>query len=93
MTEYERLVTNCKNFGIDAYLIDPAETKKKFPLLDENAFLAAIYSPADGTIDPAMLINALTKSAEKNGCKVIHFFLSYQSVYINIIHLNIYNLQ
>ncbi|XP_011259661.2 sarcosine dehydrogenase, mitochondrial [Camponotus floridanus] len=71
VAEYERLVTSCKNFGIDAYLIDPAETKKKFPLLDENAFLAAIYSPADGTIDPAMLINALTKSAEKNGCKII----------------------
>lgn len=73
MAEYERLITSCKNFGIDAYMIDPAETKEKFPLIDENAFLAAIHSPADGTIDPAMLINALTKSAEKNGCKVISF--------------------
>lgn len=83
MAEYERLVTSCKNFGIDAYLIDPAETKKKFPLLNENAFLAAIHSPADGTIDPAMLINALTKSAEKNGCKVkLHSFFSFISISI-----------
>ncbi|XP_072748351.1 sarcosine dehydrogenase, mitochondrial-like isoform X2 [Anoplolepis gracilipes] len=71
VTEYEILITGCKNFGIDAYMIDPAETKEKFPLIDENAFLAAIYSPGDGTIDPAMLVNALTKSAEKNGCKII----------------------
>ncbi|XP_020288905.1 sarcosine dehydrogenase, mitochondrial [Pseudomyrmex gracilis] len=71
IAEYERLVTVCKNFGIDAYMIDPAETKKKFPLLDESAFAAAIYSPADGTIDPAMLVNALTKSATSNGCKII----------------------
>lgn len=71
VAEYERMVTGCKNFDIDAYIIDPAEAKKKFPLLDENAFVAAVHSPADGTVDPAMLINALTKSAERNGCKVI----------------------
>lgn len=78
-------------------MIDPTETKEKFPLIDENAFLAAIHSPADGTIDPVMLVNALTKSAEKNGCKVISFvsFFSFisQSVYINITHLNICNSQ
>lgn len=54
-------------------MIDPAETTERFPLLDKNAFKAAIYSPEDGTIDPVMLINALTKSAEKNGCRVLHF--------------------
>lgn len=80
MAEYERLITSCKNFGIDAYIIDPAETKKKFPLIDENAFLAAIHSPADGTIDPAMLVNALTKSAEKNGCKVISFIFLFHII-------------
>lgn len=91
MAEYERLVTGCKNYGIDAYLLDPTETKKLFPLINEKAFLAAIHSPADGTIDPAMLINALTKSAKKNGCKVIFISLFYmnQLVYINIIKLNI----
>lgn len=73
------MVTVCKNFGIDAHMIDPTETKKKFPLLDESAFAAAIYSPADGTIDPAMLVNALTKSATSNGCKVDLSILSHQS--------------
>lgn len=67
------MITSCKTFGINAYIIDPAEAKKKFPLVDDSAFLAAIYSPADGTIDPAMLVNALTKSAEKHGCKVLSF--------------------
>ncbi|XP_011689604.1 PREDICTED: sarcosine dehydrogenase, mitochondrial [Wasmannia auropunctata] len=71
VADYERLITSCKNFDIEAYMIDPVEATEKFPLLDKNAFQAAIYSPADGTIDPAMLVNALTKSAEKNGCKVI----------------------
>lgn len=66
-------------------MIDSAEATEKFPLLDKNGFQAAIYSPADGTIDPAMLVNALTKSAEKNGCKV---FLSI----IFIIMISLYNI-
>jgi len=79
VAEYERLITTCKNFDIDACIINPSETKEKFPLVNESTFLAAIHSPADGTIDPAMLINVLTKSAEKNGCKVssIIFLISY----------------
>lgn len=77
MAEFERLLTVRKNFDIDASLIDSAEAKKKFPLIDESVFLAAIHSPADGTIDPAMLVNALTKSAEKNGCKVHSLIISF----------------
>lgn len=62
-------------------MFDPVEATEKFPLLDKNAFQAAIYTPEDGTIDPAMLVNALTKSAEKNGCKVrLFIFFNHQSL-------------
>ncbi|XP_014477949.1 PREDICTED: sarcosine dehydrogenase, mitochondrial isoform X2 [Dinoponera quadriceps] len=71
VAEYERLVTGCKSFGINAYMVDPVEAKKKFPLVDDKAFAAAVYCPSDGTIDPVMMVNALTKSAQRNGCKVI----------------------
>lgn len=71
-------------------MIDPVETKEKFPLLDKNAFQAAIYSPMDGTIDPAMLVNALTKSAERNGCKVLHFLQFLQHTFNIIIKLILY---
>lgn len=70
VTEYERLITGCKSFGIDAYMLEPAEAKKKFPLVDDKAFAAAVHCPSDGTIDPVMMVNALTKSATRNGCKV-----------------------
>lgn len=71
MAEYERLVTGCKSLDINAYMVDPAEAKKKFPLVDDKAFVAAVYCPSDGTIDPVMMVNALSKSAERNGCKVL----------------------
>lgn len=51
-------------------MISPKEAKDLFPLLDENAFTGALYSPGDGTVDPAMLVSALTKYAKQNGANV-----------------------
>ncbi|XP_066595213.1 sarcosine dehydrogenase, mitochondrial [Prorops nasuta] len=70
MAEYERLVTAGKAFDIDTKIISNTEAKKLFPLLNENAFAGALYAPKDGAVDPAMLINALTKSAKNHGCKI-----------------------
>lgn len=39
------------------------ETLKLFPILNGNAFIAALHSPGDGIIDPTQLCNALTKLA------------------------------
>ncbi|KAK2582795.1 hypothetical protein KPH14_005056 [Odynerus spinipes] len=71
MAEYKRLITACKAFDIDAHIISPDEAKAIFPLLDEKVFQAAIYSPKDGTVDPAMLINSLRKVSKNHGCKII----------------------
>lgn len=72
-------------------MIDPIEAKEKFPLLDKNSFQAAIYSPADGTIDPVMLVNALTKSAERNGCKVLLYPFSSSSSSVSTTYTYLYN--
>ncbi|XP_078045792.1 sarcosine dehydrogenase, mitochondrial-like isoform X2 [Augochlora pura] len=71
LNECKRLVSVSNAFDIGARLISPKETKDLFPLLDENCFRGAIYSPTDGVVDPSMLINALVKSARNNGCQVI----------------------
>lgn len=39
------------------------ETLKLFPILNGNAFIAALYSPGDGIVDPTQLCNALKKLA------------------------------
>lgn len=56
--------------GIPSEILDPNEAQKLFPLLDPSVFKMALYSPLDGTIDPAMACNALVKAASKNGGKV-----------------------
>lgn len=72
MAEYKRLVTAGKYFGIEAHVLTPEETKKLYPFIDESTFTGAIYSPQDGTIDPSIFINALTKYAKIQGSRVIN---------------------
>ncbi|XP_012253528.2 sarcosine dehydrogenase, mitochondrial [Athalia rosae] len=70
MDEYKRLATIGKAFNIESHLVSPRETKKIFPLINEDAFHGALYTPGDGVVDPAMLCNALTKYAKNHGAKV-----------------------
>lgn len=70
-----------QGFGIESSVVTASEAQKIFPLLNANAFTAALYSPGDGSIDPTLLCNALTKLAtrinpkshtlEHSGVKVI----------------------
>ncbi|XP_013167116.1 PREDICTED: sarcosine dehydrogenase, mitochondrial [Papilio xuthus] len=68
--EYMRLHTLGKAMGIPSQVLDPNEAQKLFPLLDPSVFKMALYSPEDGTIDPAMACSALLKAATNNGGKV-----------------------
>lgn len=71
LDEYKRLGTIAKAFDIETYVLDPAETKKVYPLMNVDDIYGTLYSPGDGTIDPNGLCQALTRSATKAGAKVI----------------------
>ncbi|KAG7197764.1 hypothetical protein KM043_001583 [Ampulex compressa] len=70
LAEYKRVITACKALNVEARELTPVKAREIFPLLNEKNLRGAIYAPEDGVVDPAMLINALTKSAKDNGCKV-----------------------
>lgn len=65
-----RLHTLGNAMGIPSQVLSPEDAQKLFPILDPSIFKMALYSPEDGTIDPSMACNALTKVATKNGGKV-----------------------
>lgn len=69
--EYMRLHTLGKAMGIPSEVLDPSEAQKIMPILDPSVFKMALYSPGDGTIDPAMVCAALIKVSKNNGAKVI----------------------
>ncbi|KAG8249827.1 hypothetical protein J6590_012138 [Homalodisca vitripennis] len=71
LEELKRLATIAKSFEIPASLLSPAETKKIFPLINEDVILGALHSPYDGTADPSALCQGLTTGAIAAGAQVV----------------------
>ncbi|MDH3668530.1 MAG: FAD-dependent oxidoreductase, partial [Paracoccaceae bacterium] len=51
-------------------LLDPAECKRRHPLITTENLLGALWDPLDGDIDPAQLCQALARRARKAGAEV-----------------------
>jgi len=71
LDEYKRLQTIGKVFGIDSFVLDPAETKALYPLMNVDNVYGSLYSPSDGTIDPHGLCTALTRKAARLGAQIV----------------------
>src|SRR6202007_1720254 len=52
MDEIKRKVASAKAFGTRARLIEPAEIKKKFPLIDESKVQGGLWDPDAGLVIP-----------------------------------------
>mmetsp|Transcript_26944 Transcript_26944/g.69709 ORF Transcript_26944/g.69709 Transcript_26944/m.69709 type:complete len:897 (-) Transcript_26944:172-2862(-) len=70
LAEYKRLSTLGVYFGVDSHVLGPREVKELYPLLNVEDVYGAIYSPGDGTIDPAGVCQAYSKAARKLGATV-----------------------
>ena len=57
-------------FGIESELLSPAETRRRWPLIECDTLYGALHSPTDGTIDPAAYCLALTRAAQSRGAQV-----------------------
>jgi sarcosine dehydrogenase len=59
-----------KAFGVESHVLGPAETKEIYPLMNVDDVYGVLYSPGDGTIDPAGICTALTRGATRHGAEV-----------------------
>jgi len=59
-----------KAFDIQSYVLGPEESSKLYPLMNVSDVYGTLYSPDDGTVDPAGYCTALTRAASKLGAKV-----------------------
>jgi len=64
-------VARGRYLGMDLEMISPQETKKLFPILDDTQFLAGLWDPVEGHLDPAGTTQAYAKSAKKGGAKIV----------------------
>ena len=69
-TEYKRLATTAKSFGMEMQLISPDEVKRMWPLMDVSDLVGASWLPTDGQASPADITQSLAKGARMHGAKI-----------------------
>ncbi len=68
-TEYKRLATTAKSFGMEMSLVSPADVKKMWPLMDTSDLIGASWLPTDGQASPSDVTQSLAKGARMHGVK------------------------
>ena len=69
-TEYKRLATTAKSFGMEMHLISPDEVKRMWPLMEVSDLVGASWLPTDGQASPADITQSLAKGARMQGAKI-----------------------
>uniref|UniRef100_A0A8B9GV25 Sarcosine dehydrogenase, mitochondrial n=1 Tax=Astyanax mexicanus TaxID=7994 RepID=A0A8B9GV25_ASTMX len=70
LDEYKRLMSLGKVYGIESYVLSPAETKDLYPLMNVKDLYGTLYVPKDGTMDPAGTCTTLSRAATARGATV-----------------------
>ena len=55
---------------MNSHVLSPNETKDVYPLMNVDDLYGTLYSPGDGTIDPAGWATTLTRAAKNRGAQV-----------------------
>ncbi|MEZ5777208.1 MAG: FAD-dependent oxidoreductase [Paracoccaceae bacterium] len=69
-TEYKRLATTAKSFGMEMHLISPDEVKRMWPLMDVADLVGASWLPTDGQANPSDITQSLAKGARMHGARL-----------------------
>ncbi len=70
MTHIRRQESLAHLFGVDAQSIPAGEVKERWPLINAEDVLGAVWSPGDGRVSPSDLCAALVKGAKSRGAKI-----------------------
>jgi 4-methylaminobutanoate oxidase (formaldehyde-forming) len=69
-TEFRRLATTARSFGMDMHLISPSEVKAMWPLMETGDLVGASWLPTDGQASPSDITQSLAKGARMNGARL-----------------------
>jgi len=58
-------------YGVRATSISPGEAKERWPLMNADDVIGAVWSPDDGRVSPSDLCAALVKGARARGARII----------------------
>jgi 4-methylaminobutanoate oxidase (formaldehyde-forming) len=69
-TEYRRLATTARSFGMEMHLISPGEVKRMWPLMEVGDLVGASWLPTDGQASPSDIAQSLARGARMHGAKI-----------------------
>ncbi len=70
LTNIKRQVSLGRAFGLEAHVVDAARSKELWPLIEVDDVIGAVWSPADGRVNPSDVALALSKGARARGVKI-----------------------
>lgn len=68
-TNIKRQVSLGRAFGLEAEVVDAARAKELWPLIEVDDVIGAVWSPADGRVNPSDVALALSKGARARGVR------------------------
>ena len=68
-TEFKRLATTARSFGMEMHLLSPSEVKSMWPLMDVTDLVGASFLPSDGQASPSDIAQSLAKGARNRGAR------------------------
>ncbi|MBX9452789.1 MAG: FAD-dependent oxidoreductase [Mesorhizobium sp.] len=69
-TEFRRLATTARSFGMEMHLVSPDEVKRMWTLMDTSDLVGASWLPTDGQASPSDITQSLAKGARMHGAKL-----------------------
>ncbi|ANH07130.1 FAD-dependent oxidoreductase [Shinella sp. HZN7] len=70
-TEFRRLATTAKSFGMDMQLLTPQEVKAMWPLMEVGDLVGASWLPTDGQASPSDITQSLARGTRMHGAKIV----------------------
>jgi glycine cleavage system aminomethyltransferase T/glycine/D-amino acid oxidase-like deaminating enzyme len=70
LEELSRGASMGRNFGLPMDVILPGEVKERWPMVNLDGIVGAIWAPKDGQVNPADVTQALAKGARMGGAQI-----------------------
>ncbi len=70
LTHIKRQKALAHAFGVRAQSVSPGEAKERWPLMNNEDVIGAVWSPDDGRVNPSDLCAALVKGARARGARI-----------------------
>jgi len=70
LTHIKRQEALAKAYGVRAWSVSPEEAKERWPHMNADDVIGAVWSPDDGRVSPSDVCAALVKAARGHGAKI-----------------------